>query len=37
MFLNSIAILAGFILLIWSADRFVTGADATASNINFRR
>ncbi|MGI9275013.1 MAG: calcium/sodium antiporter [Endozoicomonas sp.] len=28
------AILAGFILLTWSADRFVAGAAATASNFN---
>lgn len=34
MLLNSIAILAGFILLIWSADRFITGAAATARNLN---
>jgi cation:H+ antiporter len=27
------AILAGFIVLIWSADRFVTGAAATARNL----
>jgi len=34
MLLDSLAILAGFILLIWSADRFVTGAAATARNFD---
>ncbi len=34
MLLNSIAIIAGFILLIWSADRFITGAAATARNFD---
>jgi cation:H+ antiporter len=34
MLIDSLAILAGFILLIWSADRFVTGAAATARNFN---
>jgi cation:H+ antiporter len=34
MILNSIAIIAGFILLIWSADRFICGAAATARNLN---
>ena len=34
MLLNSIAIIAGFILLIWSADRFIVGAAATARNFN---
>ncbi len=33
MLLSSIAVLAGFALLIWGADRFVTGASATASNL----
>ena len=33
MLLNSIAILGGFILLIWSADRFVTGASGIALNF----
>jgi len=28
------AILAGFLLLIWSADRFIVGAAATARNLN---
>jgi cation:H+ antiporter len=28
------AILAGFLLLVWSADRFVAGAAATARNLN---
>ena len=31
------AILIGFILLTWSADRFVAGAAATASNMNVSR
>ena len=34
MLLNYAAILAGFILLIWSADRFVIGAAATARNFD---
>jgi cation:H+ antiporter len=34
MLINSIAIISGFILLIWSADRFITGAAATARNLN---
>lgn len=34
MLIDCIAILAGFILLIWSADRFVTGAAATARNFD---
>jgi len=34
MILNSLAILAGFLLLIWSADRFICGAAATARNLN---
>lgn len=34
MLLNYVAILAGFILLIWSADRFVIGAAATARNFD---
>lgn len=33
MLLNIIAVLAGFGLLIWGADRFVAGASATASNL----
>ena len=33
MLLNIIAILAGFGLLIWGADRFVAGASATARNL----
>lgn len=32
MILAAIAILAGFVLLVWSADRFVEGAAATASH-----
>lgn len=34
MLIDSLAILAGFILLIWSADRFVVGAAATARNFD---
>ena len=34
MIYESLAILAGFILLIWSAERFVTGAAAIAANLN---
>ena len=34
MLVNSLAILAGFLLLIWSADRFICGAAATARNLN---
>lgn len=34
MLLDSLAIIAGFILLIWSADRFICGAAATARNLN---
>ena len=34
MLVNYFAILAGFILLIWSADRFIIGAAATARNFN---
>jgi cation:H+ antiporter len=34
MLVDYIAILAGFILLIWSADRFIIGAAATARNFN---
>lgn len=34
MLLDYVAILAGFIMLIWSADRFVIGAAATARNFN---
>lgn len=33
MLLDILAILAGFILLIWSADRFVDGASAVAQNL----
>ena len=33
MLLNSAAILAGFVLLIWSADRFVIGASGIALNF----
>jgi len=34
MLVNYLAILAGFILLIWSADRFIVGAAATARNFD---
>jgi len=34
MFVDSLAILVGFILLIWSADRFIIGAAATARNFD---
>jgi len=34
MLYNIAAIIAGFLLLIWSADRFVCGAAATARNLN---
>jgi len=34
MLLDSVAIIAGFILLIWSADRFIIGAAATARNLD---
>ena len=34
MLLNSVAIIAGFMLLIWSADRFIIGAAATARNLD---
>lgn len=34
MLINSLAIIFGFILLIWSADRFILGASATARNLN---
>lgn len=34
MLVNSLAILAGFSLLIWSADRFIVGAAATARNFD---
>ncbi len=34
MLANSLAILAGFSLLIWSADRFIIGAAATARNFD---
>jgi len=33
MILQIVAILAGFILLVWSADKFVLGAAATARNL----
>ncbi|MDH5516630.1 MAG: calcium/sodium antiporter [Gammaproteobacteria bacterium] len=33
MLLDILAILAGFVLLIWSADRFVDGASAAAQNL----
>jgi cation:H+ antiporter len=34
MLINSFAILGGFILLVWSADRFICGAAATARNFD---
>lgn len=34
MLIDTIAILAGFLLLIWSADRFICGAAATARNLS---
>ena len=34
MLIDSLAILAGFALLIWSADKFVDGASAVAQNLN---
>lgn len=34
MLIDFFAIIAGFILLIWSADRFILGAAATASNFD---
>lgn len=34
LFINSFAIIAGFALLIWSADRFIFGAAAAARNMN---
>ncbi len=34
MLLDSLAIIGGFILLIWSADRFIYGAAATARNFD---
>ncbi len=34
MLIDCTAIIAGFILLIWSADRFIIGAAATAQNFN---
>ncbi len=34
MLIDYLAIIVGFILLIWSADRFIVGAAATANNYN---
>ncbi len=34
MLVDSLAIITGFILLIWSADRFIIGAAATARNFD---
>ena len=34
MLIDSVAIIAGFILLIWSADRFIVGAASTARNFD---
>ena len=33
MLIDSLAIIAGFVLLIWSADRFISGAAAVADNM----
>ncbi len=34
MLIDSLAIIGGFILLVWSADRFICGAAATARNFD---
>jgi len=34
MLIDSVAIITGFIMLIWSADRFIIGAAATARNFD---
>ena len=34
MWVPILALIAGFVALIWSADRFVSGAAATATNLN---
>ncbi len=34
MWIPILALIVGFVALIWSADRFVSGAAATASNLN---
>jgi cation:H+ antiporter len=34
MLIDTAAVLTGFLLLIWSADRFICGASATARNLN---
>ena len=34
MLIDSLAIIAGFVMLIWSADRFIIGAAATARNFD---
>jgi cation:H+ antiporter len=34
MLINCLAIIAGFVLLIWSADRFISGAAAVADHMN---
>ncbi len=34
LIINSLAIIAGFVLLIWSADRFIFGAAAAARNMS---
>jgi cation:H+ antiporter len=34
MLYNILAIVGGFVLLVWSADRFIIGAAATARNLN---
>ena len=33
MLVNLLAIIVGFVLLVWGADRFVVGASATARNL----
>lgn len=34
LIINSLAIIAGFVLLVWSADRFIFGAAAAARNMS---
>ena len=34
MLISALTIIAGFVLLIWSADRFISGAAAVADNMN---
>ena len=35
MLLSVAAVIGGFVLLVWGADRFVHGAAATARNLGF--